>query len=122
MEKVYDYALQDEGVIEKVVDTKDVSVAHAIIEPGGSFPKHLANTNVHIVIVRGVLSAGFDSREEKIYKKGNILGVELGTEMELKNAGKESLEFFAVKAPSPTYKEKPWDIRGFSCLPKCRVL
>ena len=105
MEKVYNYALQDEGTIEKIVDTKDVSVAHAIVEPGNSFPKHMANANVHIIIVRGVLAAEFDGEEERIYKKGNILGVTQGTEMALKNAGGESLEFFAVKAPSPTYKK-----------------
>ena len=105
MKKVYSYSVQDEGVIEKVVDTKDVSVAHAIIAPGESFPRHSANANVHVIITRGVLAAKFDGGGEEIYKKGTILGVELGTEMELKNAGVESLEFFAVKAPSPTYKK-----------------
>ncbi len=104
IEKVYNYSVQQKGIVEKLVDTKDVSIAHAIVEPDGSFPKHTANANVKIILVQGTLSAKFNDNDAKQYSKGNIISVPEGTEMEIKNIGEESLEFFAIKAPSPTYK------------------
>jgi quercetin dioxygenase-like cupin family protein len=104
IEKVYEYSIDGEGVIEKVVDKKDLSIAHAVIEPGEKFPKHAANANVHIIVIKGKLSAMFNGQDANIYTEGNILGVEKGTRMEISNAGEGPLEFFAVKAPSPTFK------------------
>lgn len=104
MENVYNYSLMDESVVEKLVDTKEVSIAHAIVKPGESFPKHSANANVHIIIIKGILSAKINGEAARTYQKGNILSIELDAEMELSSIGEESLEFFAVKAPSPTFK------------------
>ena len=104
IEKVYKYAVGGEGIIEKVVDTKDLSIAHAVIEQGEKFPKHAANANVHIIVIRGKMSAVFNGQNANMYVAGTILGVQKGTEMELSNAGEGPLEFFAVKAPSPTFK------------------
>ncbi len=103
-EKIYEYSLEGKGVIEKIVDTKDLSIAHAVVEPGEKFPKHAANANVHIIVIKGKLSAVFNGENANIYIEGNILGVQKGTGMELSNVGEGPLEFFAVKAPSPTFK------------------
>lgn len=104
IEKIYQYSTENDAIVEKLVDTKDVSIAHAIVEAGASFPKHSANADVKIILVRGTLSAIFDNQEEHVYSKGNIIEVPKGTQMEIKNVGYESLEFFAVKAPSPTFE------------------
>ncbi len=104
IETIHEYSVGDVAVIEKLVDTKDVSIAHAIIEPGSSFPKHTANADVKIILVRGTLSVIFNKQEKHVYVH-SILEVPKGTEMELLNEGSDAVEFFAVKAPSPTYRK-----------------
>lgn len=104
IEKVSIFLVNGEPVIEKVVDTKDVSIAHAVIEKGGKFPKHTANANVKIILIKGELNTVFGTQQQKKYAAGTIIEVPKGTEMELSNAGFGNVEFFAVKAPSPTFK------------------
>ena len=104
MEKAYDYEVHDVSVVEKVVDTKDVSIAHAIVKEGERFPTHNSNAIVQIIIVKGELGIRLNNEDEKNYKKGNIIQIPFDFKMEISNSGKGSLEFFAIKAPSPTFK------------------
>ncbi len=104
IESVHEYSIDNKAVIEKLVDTKEVSIAHAILEPGENFPKHTANANVKIILVRGMLSLILGEQKKHSYEKC-ILEVPEDTEMELMNEGSQTLEFFAVKAPSPSFKE-----------------
>ncbi len=104
VEKNIKYQLEDKSVVERLVDFKDVSIAHAILESGEKFPAHNSNAKVQIIIVKGELSIKLEEQEVHKYQKGSILEVPFDTFMELSNEGNESMEFFAIKAPSPTYK------------------
>lgn len=104
IEKLYKYSLSDENIVERLIDTKNASIAHAIVKPQERFPIHNSNAIVHMIIVRGELSAKFNEQDVHCYDAGSILEIPYDTKMELSNEGKQSLEFFAIKAPSPTYK------------------
>lgn len=104
IEKVNQFSLDDVATVEKLVDSKNVSIAHAVVGVGESFPKHNANANVSIILVKGTMSAVLGDQKEHVYSKGSIISVPLGTSMGIKNIGDESVEFFAIKAPSPTFK------------------
>ncbi|MCK5130295.1 MAG: cupin domain-containing protein [Clostridiales bacterium] len=103
IEKLYNYSLEDKTIVEKLIDTKDLALAHAIVEKGGRFPTHNSNAQVRIIIVKGELSIKLNKQDIKVYKKSTILEIPFDTTMELMNNGSESLEFFAIKAPSPSY-------------------
>jgi quercetin dioxygenase-like cupin family protein len=103
IEKLYKYALDDKNIVEKVVDTKNISIAHAIVEKGERFPTHNSNALVKLIIIKGTLSLKLNDQDKCIYNKGNIIEIPNDTKMELSNDSDTSLEFFAIKAPSPTF-------------------
>ena len=103
VEKVYNYKLDDESIVEKIIDNKDVSIAHAIVKSGEAFPTHHSNADVKVIIVKGELSMIADAQQLHKYSKGDIIEIPNNTELTLSNNGQESLEFFAIKTPSPTF-------------------
>ena len=103
IEKLYNYELRDKDIVERLIDTKDVSIAHAIVKKGERFPAHNSDAVVRLIIIRGELSIKLENQEVHLYSKGSILEIPYNMKMELSNEGEKSLEFFAIKAPSPTF-------------------
>lgn len=101
MEKVYGFNQSNEKLIEKILDDDVVMINHIILNQGEALPQHDSNSNVYLIVVRGVLTAQLGDNAPKSYENGNIINVPGKIRMNISNAESDQLEFFVVKAPSP---------------------
>jgi quercetin dioxygenase-like cupin family protein len=102
IEQTFSFQRTDQQVMEKVVDRPDrLLIAHVVLPPGQATPRHEANADVHLIVVRGALALRLAEQELQTYPAGTVVAVPYGTLMEVRSAGPELLEFFAIKAPHP---------------------
>ena len=102
IEQAFPFQRTDLKVMEKVVDRPDrLLIAHVVLPAGQATPRHAANAEVHLIVMRGVLSLQVADQEAHAYAAGTIVAVPYGTMIQARSEGPEALEFFAVKAPHP---------------------
>lgn len=106
VEKVYNFSFSDEALIEKIIEDENVAINHVVLSGGDSFPTHLSNSNVYMIILRGSISLSLNDQEEIQYTKGDIINIPIHTEMTISNKTTDLLEMFIVKSPSPFFLNK----------------
>ncbi|MGM0365880.1 MAG: cupin domain-containing protein [Actinomycetota bacterium] len=72
-----------------------------VIPRGEGLPVHKSNSNVYLIIVKGIMDIRLGEQEPARYKTGTIVNVPFGIEMDIRNKESGLLEFFVVKAPHP---------------------
>jgi quercetin dioxygenase-like cupin family protein len=93
---------QDEKMgSRKLVDEKYLLLMQAALKPGQSVPQHDANSNVHILIVRGEVVINLDGTEVFV-KEGSLLPVIHKTSMNIKNKSGQDASFLIIKTPNPS--------------------
>ncbi len=98
---------RDEGMgSRKVVDEKHVLVMQAALKPGQRVPEHKANSNVHILVLKGAVIANLAGTEVAV-KAGDLLPIAFGTQMHIRNDGQENATFLIVKTPNPSEMTAP---------------
>lgn len=102
IEKVYQFSTSsDERLIERIVDDENLALNHMILPKGTAVPKHPANSHVHLIIVKGIMSVQLGEQQAIEHMAGQIVNVPFMTLMDIQNHHEEHLEFFVVKAPNP---------------------
>ena len=98
---------RDEGMgSRKIADEKHVLMMQVALKPGQKVPDHRANSNVHIVVLKGAVVftlAGTDVAA----KEGDLLPIAFGTVMQIRNDSKENATFLIVKTPNPSEMPAP---------------
>ncbi len=97
MEKVYNYTITDQEIMENVFRDEKILMNHVIIPPGKVFQKHPTDATVYALIIRGELSATIENNEPKKFNTGHLVNIPKGLITELGNRGDEPLELFVVK-------------------------
>lgn len=97
IEKVTDYENQGNETLKNLVSDEEVIINHVVMEPGESFPAHITEHEVHIIIVKGGISIGLDSQEPHEYEAGRMVSLPKGVVSSMSNPTDESTELFAVK-------------------------
>lgn len=93
---------RDEGMgSRKIVDEKHVLMMQAALKPGQMVPEHKANSNVHIVVLQGSVVVNLAGTEVTV-TTGNLLPIAFGTQMHIRNDGRENATFLIVKTPNPS--------------------
>lgn len=93
---------QDEKMgSRKLVDEKYLQLMQAALKPGQSVPQHNANSNVHILVVRGEVVINLDGTEV-FAKEGSLLPVIHKTAMNIKNKSDRDASFLIIKTPNPS--------------------
>lgn len=107
LEKDYHFKIVDDKIIEKIIDDENLALNHMILRKGEGLPEHFSNSNVYMIIIRGIITIKLDEQEANQYTKGSIINIPFNTKMNVNNFCDEVLEFFVVKAPNPkNYGEK----------------
>lgn len=101
MEKVYKFNQSAEKLIEKNLDDDVAMINHMILNQGDTLPKHDANSNVYMIIIRGIITVELAGNPATSYEHGSIINIPYGTTMNISNRNSEQAEFFVVKSPSP---------------------
>lgn len=101
IEKTYKFSQTEEKIIERIVDDENINLNHMILRNGESLPEHYSNSNVYMIITKGIMSIKLDEQDFKDYKIGDILNIPYDTKMNVTNQNEQLLEFFVVKSPNP---------------------
>lgn len=101
LERKYNYSSTNEKTIERIVDDENIHLNHMVLPKGTSLPEHFSNSNVYMIITRGIMTLQLDEQEPHQYVKGEIVNIPYNTKMNVYNSHEEVLEFFVVKAPNP---------------------
>lgn len=103
LEKVFNFKRLDEKVIERVIDDDNLALNHMIFIKETGLPEHYSNSNVYMVVVRGVLTLKLNDQEPHKYSQGQIINISYNVKMNVNNFDEEVLELFVIKAPNPKY-------------------
>jgi len=101
IEKVSKFNKSNEKLVEMPVNTDDIQIRHVILPHGNFMPKHISNSNVNLVILKGEMTITLEEHEAKNYPEGTILSIPINTKMLIQNVNSDLLEFFVLKAPHP---------------------
>lgn len=64
VEKRYKYTVTDEKIIERIIDDKSINLNHMVLSNGTGLPEHFSNSNVYMIITRGIMSIKLQDEEE----------------------------------------------------------
>jgi quercetin dioxygenase-like cupin family protein len=93
---------QDEKMgSRKLVDEKYLQLMQAALKPGQSVPQHNANSNVHILVVRGEVVINLDGTDV-LAREGSLVPVIHKTAMNIKNKSDRDASFLIIKTPNPS--------------------
>ena len=85
----------------KIVDEKHLLVMQIALKPGQNVPAHNANSNVHLLVLRGELTVNLDGADNRV-QEGDLLPVAYQTPMIIKNTGSVDATFLVLKTPNPS--------------------
>ena len=93
---------RDEGMgSRKIVDEKHVLMMQAALKPGQKVPEHKANSNVHILVLKGAVVVNLAGADVAL-KEGDLLPIAFGTLMHIRNDSQANATFLIVKTPNPS--------------------
>lgn len=95
----------DKMANRKLIDEKHLLVMQIALKPGQSVPQHNANSNVHLLVVRGDLAVNLDG-VDNLVREGDLLPVAYQTPMIIKNTGSIDATFLVLKTPNPAEMQK----------------
>jgi len=85
----------------KLVDEKHLLMMQVALKPGQSVPSHFADSNVHILLVKGDVFVNLNGREE-LFKEGSLVPIAFKTSMSIMNKSINDASFLIIKTPNPT--------------------
>ena len=103
IEKSYEFKNSSVKSIAKIIDDENLLLNHMTLTKGTGLPEHFSNSNVYMVVIKGILTLKLGEQEEKEYQKGDIVNIPYNIKMNINNLNDEILEFLVIKAPNPKY-------------------
>ena len=85
----------------KVADEKYIQIMQIALKPEQSVPQHNANSNVHLLLLKGMVSVNLNG-ENNLLREGDLLPVDFQTTMNIKNEGQNDATFLVIKTPNPS--------------------
>lgn len=102
VEKLFSFTQTDEKVIERIISDENLDLNHMVLRKLEALPQHYSNSNVYMLVIRGTITLQLDEQKAHDYPQGSIITIPYKTKMNVSNQAEEVLEFFVVKAPSPS--------------------
>ncbi len=93
---------QDEGMGRReLVSEMPLLMMQVALKPGQSVPQHNANSNVHILVVKGEVVITLEGKDI-VAKEGALVPVAFKTPMSVANKSKDKASFLIIKTPNPS--------------------
>ena len=89
----------------KVVDEKHLLIMQIALKPGQTVPQHNANSNVHLLLLKGSITVNLNGADTHV-SEGGLLPVTYQTPMTIKNTGRDDATFLVLKTPNPSEMAK----------------
>ena len=88
-------------VRKELVSSKDLLLMQVALKPEQSVPQHNANSNVHILVVKGEVVITLDGKDV-VAKEGALVPVAFKTPMSVTNKSQGNASFLIIKTPNPS--------------------
>mgnify|MGYP003589437787 CR=1 FL=1 len=85
----------------ELVSENYLQLMQVALKPGQAVPHHNANSNVHLLIVKGAVVVTLDGKDI-VAREGALVPVAFKTPMSVANKSKENASFLIIKTPNPT--------------------
>jgi quercetin dioxygenase-like cupin family protein len=89
----------------RVADEKYIQIMQLALKQGQNVPRHNANSNVHLLMLKGSLTINLHGKDNNI-KEGDLLPVAYRTPMIIQNSGTVDATFLVLKTPNPSEMQK----------------
>lgn len=89
----------------KIIDEKHILAMQIALKPGQVVPRHNANSNVHLLVLRGSITVTLEGAVNEL-EEGGFIPVAFKSPMEIKNTGSEGATFLVLKTPNPAEVSK----------------
>lgn len=100
-ETKFNYTISTNKTIEKIILDDNVNINHMLLPKGDRLPEHYSNSNVYMIVAKGIVSLKLNDQENHKYPAGSILNIPYKTLMNVVNNDDELVELFVVKSPAP---------------------
>lgn len=100
-EHIFKITIGNNRIIEKVIQDENIHYIHMILKKNEGPPDHIADSNIYITVIKGILSLTLNDQGTHEYKVGNVIKVPIHSKMKLENTAKDVLELILIKAPAP---------------------
>jgi quercetin dioxygenase-like cupin family protein len=91
----------DKMGFRKVVDEKHLLIMQIALKPSQDVPLHNANSNVHLLIIKGALTVNLAGADNQV-REGDLLPAAYQTPMIIRNTGNNDAVFLVLKTPNPS--------------------
>lgn len=93
---------KDEGMGKRILaDEKHLLMMQVALKPGQAVPQHNANSNVHLLVVRGEVVVNLNGADTAA-KEGSLVPIAYKTLMYVKNETADEASFMIIKTPNPS--------------------
>jgi len=105
LEHVHRFQRTGAPLIEQILEvpgSSGLQISHGVLAPGEATPHRQTEAEIHLLCIRGTLALRLADQRIHPYEAGTVLTVPAGITMEIRSAGTERLEYFAIAGPHPT--------------------
>ena len=97
IEKVTEYSIDQSEALRNMITEDSLIINHVVMDPGQSFPAHITEYEVHIIIISGHISIQIENQEPHEYSSGNMITLPKGIVSAMANHSGKKTEIFAIK-------------------------
>jgi len=98
IEKVTEYSIDQSEALRNLVTDDSLIINHVVMEPGQSFPAHVTEHAVYIIIAKGGISIRIDEQPSHTYGTGKMVSLPKGVVSGIANPSDSQTELFVVKS------------------------
>lgn len=89
----------------KLVDQRHLLIMQIALKPGQFVPEHNANSNVHILVLKGTVDVTLNMTTTTL-KEGDLFAIGYQTPMSIRNVSDQNATFLVIKTPNPSEMTK----------------
>lgn len=98
IEKVTEYSLEQSEALRNLVKNDSLIINHVVMEPHQTFPAHVTEHAVFIIIVSGSIEIRIDRQPAHTYGTGKMVSLPKGVVSGIANPSDILTELFVVKS------------------------
>ena len=102
IEKVTDYNLDQQEALRNLITNDSLIINHVVIKPDQSFPAHITEHEVYIIIAAGQVSIRLNDQPQHTYDSGQMVSLPKGVMSGISNQSTTQTELFVVKSIQKT--------------------
>ncbi|MCD6322775.1 MAG: hypothetical protein J7L77_07080 [Clostridiales bacterium] len=98
IEKTTNYSLEQQEALVNLVTNDSLIINHVVMRPNQSFPSHITEHDLNIIITAGQVSISLDDQQKHTYNIGQMVSIPKGVMSGISNPATTQTELFVIKS------------------------